>query len=174
MSFRIRDVENMRRGVMVCDWSSSAQHLVTWQTQLWSHQRYPLAFFPLSLFHMLWYQTRSLSAEKFLFWRKWRVGISHCGEQQFLLFLVMVAPTSWLSQHLTLQGCVWQAWAWLCGTKSRIHVLTGFLCFVQMDRRPVTASIVLGCPAGKNPWHTVTALTAAFPSALGAVVHYKM
>lgn len=77
------------------------------------------------------------------------MGISHCGEQQFLLFLVMVAPASWLSQHLTLPSCVWQAWPQLCGTNSGAHVLPGVLCFVQMDRRSVTASIILDCLQAK-------------------------
>lgn len=143
------------------DQNSSAQHSVTWQTQLWFHQKHPACFLS-SLFHMLWYQTGSLSAEMFPFWRKWRVGISHCGEQQFLLFLVIVAPASWLSQHLTLQGCVWQAWAQLWGTNSGTHVLTGFLCFMQMD-----------CYCLPHPWLSasknlsciLTALTAAFPFA---------
>lgn len=77
------------------------------------------------------------------------MGISLCGEQQFLLFLVVVAPASWLSQHMTLQGCVWQAWPQLCSTNSGTHVLTGSLCFVQIDRRFVTASIILDCLQAK-------------------------
>lgn len=81
------------------------------------------------------------------------------GELEFLIvvsssffcsLLWWVAPASGLSQHLTLQGCVWQGWAQLCGTNSDTHVLTGFLCFLQMDRRPLTASIVLDYPASKN------------------------
>lgn len=167
MSFRIRDVENVQRSHgMWPEQLCPALGNVTNAALILPEILCLLS--SLSLFHVLWYQTRSLSAERFPFWRKGRAGISACGKQQFLLFLVMVAPASWPSQHLALQGCVWQAWAQLCGTNSDIHVLTGFLCFVQMDRRPVTASIILDCPASKNPWH------AAFPSALDAVVHYKM
>lgn len=79
---------------------------------------------------MLWYQTRSLSAERFISWRKWRVGISHCGEQQFLLFLVTVALLLGLVSTWHYKAVFGK----LCDTNSGIHVLTDFLCFLQMDR----------------------------------------
>lgn len=149
-----------------------------WRTQLWSHQKYPTCSLPSTpLFHFLWFQTRNFS-EVFFYGGNGELEFLIVMSNSFHLFPTAVAPASWLSQQLALQDCVWQAWAQLCGRKSGIHVLTGFLCFMQMGQeacyslRNFKWFPCLSCKL-KYMWH-IEALTAIFQPALDAVVDYEV